>query len=107
MLQQIPLFVANYVVGDYGSGAVMGVPCHDDRDWKFAKAHDLPRRPVIMAADSDVTDNEADTCFTNLGILINSGPYSGLNSTQAKQAMIADGTKNGVRVLFVHVCAVG
>ena len=51
--EQLPMFVADYVLMEYGTGAVMGVPAHDQRDFEFATAFDLPIRPVVVAADAD------------------------------------------------------
>jgi leucyl-tRNA synthetase len=86
--EQVPVWVANFVLIDYGSGAVMSVPAHDTRDYAFAKAYDLPIRQVIYPADgSNVTvDEEA---YIEKGILKNSAEFDGLTSEQAIDA-IAD-----------------
>ncbi|MEE9492085.1 MAG: leucine--tRNA ligase [Gammaproteobacteria bacterium] len=87
--EAVPVWSANFVLMEYGSGAVMSVPAHDQRDYEFAKAYGLPIQRVINplpdAADVDI--NEA--AFTDTGILVNSGQFDGLNSQQAFTA-IAD-----------------
>ncbi len=84
----IPLWVANFVLMSYGTGAVMAVPGHDARDWEFAKKHGLPIRQVIAPADG--SDADVDVApFVNNGVLVNSGNFDGLNSAAACDA-IAD-----------------
>jgi leucyl-tRNA synthetase len=86
--EQVPIWVANFVLIDYGSGAVMSVPAHDARDYAFAKAYGLPIKQVIYAADgSDVS--VADEAFVDKGLLKNSAEFDGLSSEQAIDA-IAD-----------------
>ena len=86
--EEVPLWVANFVLMSYGTGAVMAVPGHDDRDWDFATKHGLPIVQVITAADgSDVGIDEG--AYTDYGVLINSGEYDGLDFRQAFAA-IAD-----------------
>jgi leucyl-tRNA synthetase len=86
--EQVPIWVANFVLIDYGSGAVMSVPAHDSRDYDFAKAYGLAIKQVIYPADgSDVSvDTEA---FVEKGVLKNSAEFDGLSSEQAIEA-IAD-----------------
>jgi leucyl-tRNA synthetase len=86
--EQVPVWVANFVLIDYGSGAVMSVPAHDTRDYAFAKAYGLPIRQVIFPADgSDVSvDDEA---FVEKGLLKNSTEFDGLTSEQAVEAIAA------------------
>jgi len=86
--EQIPIWIANYVLMEYGTGAVMGVPAHDERDFIFAKKYDLAIRQVIApqnAADDVVDDNygNLEKPYTNEGVLINSGSFNGLNNTIA------------------------
>lgn len=82
--EEVPVWAANFVLMDYGSGAVMSVPGHDQRDFEFAKAYGLEIKQVITAADgSEVTlDEEA---YTEKGTLVNSGEFSDLSSTDAFQ----------------------
>ena len=86
--EEVPLWVANFVLMSYGTGAVMAVPGHDARDWEFAKKHDLPIKQVIAPSDgSDIDIDEA--VFLERGLLINSGEYDGMDFDGAFNA-IAD-----------------
>jgi leucyl-tRNA synthetase len=76
--EQIPVFVADYVLMEYGTGALMAVPAHDDRDWEFARAFDLEIRPVIDCGELPCTGD---------GPLINSGPFDGTPAPEAKRAI--------------------
>src|SRR5690625_2994738 len=76
--EPLPLWVANYVLMDYGSGAVMAVPAHDQRDYEFARQFDLPMQQVIAPNDGSEADITAEA-FTDKGVLINSGEYDGLD----------------------------
>ena len=81
--QPIPVFIADYVLLGYGTGAIMAVPAHDTRDWDFATAFDLPIVEVI--AGGDVTQE----AYTGDGALVNSGDFAGLGVAEAKKAVIA------------------
>ena len=85
---EVPLWVANFVLMSYGTGAVMAVPGHDERDWEFAKKHGLAIKQVIAPADGSQIDIDA-AVFTDKGLLVNSGEYDGLNYEDAFNA-IAD-----------------
>jgi len=86
--EQVPIWIANFVLIDYGSGAVMSVPAHDARDFAFARAYGLPVKQVIYPADgSDIS--VADEAFVEKGVLKNSAEFDGLSSEQAIDA-IAD-----------------
>ncbi len=76
--EPLPVWVANFVLIGYGTGAVMSVPAHDQRDWEFARKHDLPIRQVITPADGSTVDIEAGAS-ADYGILINSGARDGLD----------------------------
>lgn len=80
----VPVWAANFVLMDYGSGAVMSVPGHDQRDWEFASNYGLPIKQVIEGAEGEDIANAA---ITEKGILINSGQYDGLNFEQAFKAI--------------------
>jgi leucyl-tRNA synthetase len=82
--ESVPLWIANYVLMDYGTGAVMGVPAHDDRDYAFATAYDLPIIPVIQDPD---TPHTAASAYTGPGILVQSGAFNGLTTDAAKTAI--------------------
>ncbi len=77
--ESIPIFVADYVLAHYGSGAVMGVSAHDARDFAFARAQGLPVRPVISGPSSN-----PGAPYTGEGILMNSGPYTGRGTAEAR-----------------------
>jgi len=85
--EAVPVWVANFVLMGYGTGAVMSVPAHDERDYDFAKKYGLNIKQVITntASDADV-DEQA---FTDAGVLIHSGEFDGLESNQAKQTITA------------------
>jgi leucyl-tRNA synthetase len=80
----VPIWVANYVLMDYGTGAIMSVPGHDERDFEFAKKYAIPIRRVIASADPNA--EEAELPFVSEdGVLVNSGEYSGLTCIQAQK----------------------
>lgn len=88
---EIPILIADYVLYEYGTGAVMGVPAHDTRDFKFAKEKNLPIKVVIMpddAEDSDDWNIALTQAYTEPGIMVNSNGFDGMKSTQAKKAII-------------------
>ncbi len=81
--ESIPVWVANFVLMEYGTGAVMSVPAHDQRDWEFAHAYQLPIRQVIAPADPDVQADLNQCAWTEPGVLVNSGQFDGLESRKA------------------------
>ncbi len=86
--EDIPLWVANFVLMSYGTGAVMAVPGHDARDWEFATKHGVPIKQVIAPADGSEVDIQ-EAVFVDKGVLINSGEFDGLEFEAAFNA-IAD-----------------
>lgn len=86
---RMPIFLANFVLMDYGTGAVMAVPTHDQRDFEFAKKYDLELKVVIQPAGITLDPAEMSEAYTEAGIMINSGQFDGLQSNDAKEA-IAD-----------------
>ena len=86
--EAVPIWAANFVLMSYGSGAVMSVPAHDQRDYEFARSYGLPLRQVIAPADGEACDL-AEQAFTDKGVLINSGEFDGLSSTLAFDAVAA------------------
>jgi leucyl-tRNA synthetase len=86
--QEIPVWTANFVVMEYGSGALMAVPAHDQRDFEFATKYNIPIKQVITPANDQVCDL-AKCAFTEAGILIDSAEFTGLSSEQAFQAIAA------------------
>ena len=85
--KEVPIWIANYVLADYGTGAVMGVPAHDERDYAFAKKYDLPVNWVIQNNAQDLDFQTLDEAFTEDGVLVNSGEFSGKTSEEARQAL--------------------
>ena len=79
--ETVPVWVANFVLMEYGTGAVMAVPAHDERDWAFAQKHDLAIRPVIEG--SDPAHDYSQGAMTEKGTLIDSGEFTGLSSDEA------------------------
>jgi leucyl-tRNA synthetase len=82
----IPIWVANYVLMDYGTGAIMSVPGHDERDFEFAKKYGIPIRRVIAPADAGAGEPELPFT-TEDGVLVNSGEYDGLSCVQAQKLL--------------------
>jgi leucyl-tRNA synthetase len=82
----VPIWVANYVLTDYGTGAVMGVPAHDDRDFEFARKYGLPVK-VVIQPDGEKLAEPLQAAYTGDGKLVNSGPFNGLNNREAIQAI--------------------
>jgi len=82
----VPVWAANFVLMGYGTGAVMSVPAHDQRDYEFAKAYDLPIKAVIAPSADEMAD-VSEAAFTEKGILVNSGQFDGLKSKQALHEM--------------------
>ncbi len=91
----IPIWVANYVLAEYGSGAVMGVPAHDARDWEFAKKYAIPIKQVITPEDGMQIDVQL-AVYVDKGILINSEKYDGLNFNTAFRAILHDLTQQKI-----------
>lgn len=83
--EDIPLWIANYVLVDYGTGAVMGSPGHDERDWEFATKYDLPIKQVITHDGENYDATHYDPSYGEDGILINSGDFNGLTSEEARK----------------------
>tara|TARA_A100001391_G_scaffold196655_1_gene175592 strand:+ start:223 stop:2730 length:2508 start_codon:yes stop_codon:yes gene_type:complete len=84
--EQVPVWIANFVLMDYGSGAVMAVPAHDQRDFEFAQKYDLPIKQVIEPTGDESIDL-ASEAFTAKGKLVNSGQFDGLSSAEAFDAI--------------------
>ena len=84
--EDVPLWVANFVLMSYGTGAVMAVPGHDARDWEFARKHGLPITQVVAPADGSAIDIE-EAAFLDKGVLVNSGEFDGLEYLAAFDAI--------------------
>lgn len=88
--KSVPIWVANFVLMTYGSGAVMSVPAHDERDWEFAKKYKLPIQQVITSTDETVANNIniEEKAYTAKGVLINSMQFDGLSSEESLDAIV-------------------
>jgi leucyl-tRNA synthetase len=96
--ERIPVWVANYVLMDYGTGAIMSVPAHDDRDYDFARKYKLEIRLVILPVSNDPEETVAEPPLpftTEEGMLINSGRFSNLSCEEAIKKMSAEAEQNG------------
>jgi leucyl-tRNA synthetase len=96
--EKVPVWVANYILIDYGTGAIMSVPAHDERDYEFAQKYKLEIRLVILPVSNDPEETMAEPAlpFTaHEGMLINSGPYNGLECADAIKKMSAQAEKTG------------
>ncbi|HIP54423.1 MAG TPA: leucine--tRNA ligase [Sulfurimonas autotrophica] len=92
--EKVPVWVANFVLMDYGSGAVMAVPAHDERDYDFAKKYNLPIKPVIKPLKGE--HDFSKSAFVEVGELINSDTFTGMNSKEAQEKIIAMFTQKGI-----------
>ncbi len=101
--ERVPILVGDYVLATYGTGAVMGVPAHDVRDFEFAKKYDLPIRVVVAPEGWDGADLEA--AYIAPGVQVNSGEFDGLPSAQGKEAIADKIEANawGERVVTYHL----
>jgi leucyl-tRNA synthetase len=87
--ESIPMFVADYVLMEYGTGAIMAVPGHDVRDYEFAKAFGLPVRRVIEGEDPEVARDEEGLPYPGDGPMVNSGRFDGMNNREAYEEIVA------------------
>ncbi|MDX6545317.1 MAG: leucyl-tRNA synthetase, partial [Gaiellales bacterium] len=101
--EAIPVWVADYVLMEYGTGAIMAVPAHDERDFEFARTYDLPVRRVVVPRDGEAGGDAAYTAHSEHEVLVNSGAFDGLDADEGKRAVIewlqAEGHGEG-RVAF-------
>jgi len=93
---KMPIYVANFVLMEYGTGAVMAVPAHDERDFQFAKKYNLPIIVVIQPRDKILNPNEMEEAYTESGYLINSGEFNGLYNEDAKEKIALELEKRGI-----------
>ncbi len=95
--QKVPIWVGNFVLAEYGTGAVMAVPAHDQRDFEFAGKYKIPFPVVIQPREGpELRADEMKEAFTDYGGLVNSGPYTGLASEAAIEKMTADAQAKGI-----------
>ncbi|CAN5729903.1 leucine--tRNA ligase [soil metagenome] len=103
--EELPVWVGNYVMMEYGTGAVMSVPAHDERDLEFAKKYDLPIKTVIEPMDKGESKNneqsqianrksQIEAAFTNYGVMVNSEEWNGMTTDEAKQKMAEFAAEN-------------
>src|SRR5947199_5780188 len=85
--ERLPIWIADYVLAQYGTGAIMAVPASDERDWEFARKFNLPIRVVVRPPDAadDITADElpGNTAYVERGIMVNSGQFNGLPHDEA------------------------
>lgn len=94
--ERIPIWIANYVFYEYGTGAVMAVPEGDQRDWEFAKKYKLPIRMVIQNKEHDLVLDNMEQAYDEDGYLVNSGEFDGLTSAEARQKITDKLEKMGI-----------
>ena len=101
--EKVPVFVGDYVLSTYGTGAVMGVPAHDERDFAFAKKYNLPIRVVISEDGSEV--NNLNKAYTGNGIQINSGEFNGINNIEGQKRItkLIESKKFGEKTITYHL----
>ena len=87
--RQMPIYTANFALMEYGTGAVMSVPAHDQRDFDFARKYDLPIVVVVTPADADLTQEAMDAAYTGEGTMVNSGQFDGMANREAMTAIAA------------------
>ena len=84
---RVPIWIANYVLYEYGTGAVMAVPTHDERDFAFAKKYDLPMKLVVQNEAGDLALQTMEDAYHDDGILVDSGEFTGLTSPEGRRAI--------------------
>ncbi len=93
---RIPIWIADYVLMDYGTGAIMAVPAHDERDFAFAEKFGLPIMQVVAPAGGEVVEGVAYVAHSDDEVLVNSGGFDGLSPAEAKQAIVASLESRGL-----------
>ena len=94
--EDVPIWIANYVLVDYGTGAVMGSPAHDERDWEFAKKYNLPIKPVVSHEGEEYSLDAWQTSYHDDGITVNSGKFDGLTSEETRVAITKRFEEQGI-----------
>ncbi|MDK2877786.1 MAG: leucyl-tRNA synthetase [Thermoanaerobacteraceae bacterium] len=84
---RVPIWIANYVLLEYGTGAVMGVPAHDQRDFEFAKKYNLPIKVVVSPPDKTLDAEEMTEAYVERGVLVNSDKFNGMDNIEAIKAV--------------------
>ena len=102
--EKVPVFVAPYVLMEYGTGAVMGVPAHDQRDFEFARAHDVPIRVVVQPEGEQRDPATMTEAYDHDGVMVNSGPFDGVRSP-SRSRRSRPGSRSRARTPRGHVPA--
>jgi len=92
---KVPVYIANFVLMEYGTGAVMAVPAHDERDFEFARTYQLPITPVVLPEGVELDPATMENASTVPGILTRSGRFDGMESEEAKAAIVAHAEAHG------------
>ena len=93
--EEIPIYIANFVLLEYGTGAIMAVPAHDQRDFEFAKKYNIPIKVVITPKDKELRPEELKEAYVGEGVLVNSGEFDGMNNITAMEKINDFIEKNG------------
>ena len=94
--ERVPIWIANYVLYEYGTGAVMGVPTHDERDWAFANKYNLQKKIVVVPEGKTLVLDEMTNAYTEDGVLVDSGEFTGMTVEKAKVAILDWLEKNNI-----------
>ncbi len=94
--EKVPLYVGNFVLMEYGTGAIMSVPAHDTRDFAFAKKYGIPIVLVIDNPDDPIDVNEMEDAYVDDGTCVNSGPFDGMNNREAIEKIIEYAEEKGI-----------
>lgn len=98
---KVPIYVANFVLMEYGTGAVMAVPAHDERDFEFAKKYNLPILPVVIPPGTNLTGTAMEQASTVPGTLVASGNFTGMDSLEAQAAIISHAEKQAFGSAYI------
>ncbi len=94
--EEVPIWIANFVLAEYGTGAIMAVPAHDERDFEFARKYELPIRIVVRSEETPASADDLVQATTNYGRMVNSGPWNGKEAPAVIAEMIADAEKRAI-----------
>src|SRR3954471_19375686 len=94
--EEVPIWIANFVLAEYGTGAIMAVPAHDERDYEFARKYTLPITIVVQSADTPASADAMAMATTNYGRLVNSGGWNGKEAPAVISEMIRDAEARGI-----------
>jgi len=100
--EEVPVWVADYVLMEYGTGAIMAVPTHDQRDFLFAKEHKLPMRLVITPKGRDIKIEDLTEAYEGEGVQVNSGEFNGLKNIEAKEKIAGWMEEKGIGKIQTH-----